>query len=499
MSSDLVPTLTDLFDRAIAGAADPGVRGRLEESRARLVGPLRLAIAGKVKAGKSTLLNAVLGEELAPTDAGECTRVVTWYERGDSPQVMVHPLDGPPVLRPWSRETGALEVDLGPMTAAEVSRIHVAWPTSRLDDLTILDTPGIASISADISERTHRVLAADDGRTPVADAVLYLMRHTHASDIRFLEAFHDDDLAHGTPMNSIGVLSRADEIGSCRLDSMEVAAGIARRYERDPRMKRLCSVIVPVDGLLAHAATTLRESEYAMLAEVAAAPQAEIEELLLTADRFARRPTVVRLAEPDRDRLLDRYGLFGVRLSVDLIRSGAVGSATELAADLARRSGLDRLRSVVLRQFELRSRVLKARSALAVLIDVLREGLVEDAAALFAAAEHLSASTHEFEEVRLLGSLRSGQVEIRANRVDELDRLLGGEGHDPCSRLGLPAGSGPDEVRAAALAALGPWQRLAEHPLSSRSLQMAARVATRTLEGLVAEASAAEPDPLPSA
>jgi hypothetical protein len=389
-------------------------------------------------------------------------------------------------------------VDLGRLTAAEVSRINVAWPTSRLRDLTVLDTPGIASISTDISERTHRVLAADDGRTPVADAVLYLLRHTHASDIRFLESFHDDDLAHGTPMNSVGVLSRADEIGSCRLDSMEVAAGIARRYVRDPRMRRLCSVIVPVDGLLAYAATTLTEDEYAMLAAVAAAPQPEIEELLLTADRFARRATSVPLVELDRERLLDRFGLFGVRLSVDLIRTGAVSSATELAADLAGRSGLDRLRSVVLRQFEQRSRVLKARSALVVLIDVLREGLVDDAPALFAAAEELSASTHEFEEVRLLGSLRSGQIEIRSDRADELDRLLGGEGHDPYARLGLPTGATSDEVRAAAVAALGPWQRLAEHPLSSRSVQMAARAATRTLEGIVAHASEVEAiDPLP--
>ena len=117
------------------------------------------------------------------------------------------------MTRPWNRESGALEVDLGELSAADVDRIEVGWPTSRLRDLTILDTPGIASISADISARTHRVLAADDGRVPVADAVLYLMRHTHASDVRFLESFHDDELAHGTPMNSVGVLSRADEIG----------------------------------------------------------------------------------------------------------------------------------------------------------------------------------------------------------------------------------------------------------------------------------------------
>ena len=39
----------------------------------RLDEPLRVAIAGKVKAGKSTLLNALVGEQVAPTDAGECT------------------------------------------------------------------------------------------------------------------------------------------------------------------------------------------------------------------------------------------------------------------------------------------------------------------------------------------------------------------------------------------------------------------------------------------
>ena len=49
----------------------------ISELRARLHEPLRLAIAGMVKAGKSTLLNAMLGEQIAPTDTGECTRVVT--------------------------------------------------------------------------------------------------------------------------------------------------------------------------------------------------------------------------------------------------------------------------------------------------------------------------------------------------------------------------------------------------------------------------------------
>jgi hypothetical protein len=328
---------------------------------------------------------------------------------------------------------------------------------------------------------------------PVADAVLYLMRHTHARDVRFLESFHDDELAHGTPMNSIGVLSRADEIGSCRLDAMEVAGRIAQRYERDPRIRRLCPVIVPVDGLLAHASGTLREREFALLHAIARAPRSEVGELLLTADRFLLRPTVIALTESDRTLLMDRLGLFGVRLAVELISNGEVGTASELAAQLAERSGLDRLRSVLQSQFDRRSRILKARSALAELSDVLRSGGCSQSGQLLGAVEELAAGTHEIAEVRLLSSLRSEPLELKAERLVELDRLLGGSGHDPASRLGLAADAGPQEVYDAALAALGGWQRTAEHPLSSRQVQTAARVAIRTLEGLVAASRTGPP------
>ena len=61
-------------------------------------------------------------------------------------------------------------------------------------------------------------------------------------------------------MNTVGVLSRADEIGSARLDAMEVAERVARRYEAEPRLHRLCPVVVPVNGLLGHAGATLREA-----------------------------------------------------------------------------------------------------------------------------------------------------------------------------------------------------------------------------------------------
>jgi hypothetical protein len=458
---------------------------QIESIGQRMQGPLRLAIAGKVKAGKSTLLNAMLGEELAATDAGECTQIVTWYQRDDTPRVTMFPFEGEPQSRPFRRSGGVLEVDLGGHEPATIERLEIGWPTPRLRELTIADTPGISSISTEVSARTHRFLAAEQERPPAVDAVVYLLRHTHASDAHFLESFHDDELAHGSPMNVIGILSRADEIGSCRMDSLEVADRVASRYQADGRLRRLCPIVIPVAGLLGFGGATLRETEFRALAQIAALPGPERGQLLLTADRFCTRFSA-DVTELERAHLLQRFGLFGARLSVEMIAAGVTPDATTLAQELVRRSGLDRLRGVLARQFTQRSRVLKARSALTAVKAVLAADGCTGSASLRSRVEQIEAGTHAFEELRLLIGLRSEELGLSEERREELDRILGGSGHDPARRLGLDETAGTEEITTAALAALQRWQRVAEHPISSRAVQLTARGACRTLEGIVA-------------
>ncbi len=489
MADSLTAAVDELLRSAEADATSGDAAQTLAEARRRLTEPLRVAIAGKVKAGKSTLLNALLGETLAATDAGECTRIITWYRRAERPEVLVQPRSGPARARPFDRSSGALEVDLGGLSAADVDHLDIGWPTQRLTDLTLIDTPGIASLSTDLSAETYRALAPDDDRPAQADAVLYLLRHAHASDVRFLESFHDDELAHGTSMNAVGVLGRADEIGSGTPDALEVARRVGERYQHDPRLRRLCPVIVPVSGLLGLAGETLREQEHRALHELAAAPAGEVTSLLLTADRFARRPSSLPVTETDRAHLLERLGLFGVRLAVELLRTGTAVSAADLRAELITRSGLTQLRGVLMVQFTRRARVLKARSALATLGGVLAGGGVRGTDALRARSEEVAAEAHEFVEVRLLNQLRSGALELPDERTAELERLLGALGHDPATRLGVPPDTPPDELRRLSTEALARWRRLAGHPLSDRGVQVAAAVATRSLEGMIAEGS----------
>ncbi len=64
-----------------------------------------------------------------------------------------------------------------------------------------------------------------------------------------------------------------------------------------------------------------------------------------------------------RAQLADRFGLFGIRMAVTLIRLGTKDSPT-LAAELVERSGLDELRQVIDIQFGQRADQLKTHSAL---------------------------------------------------------------------------------------------------------------------------------------
>ena len=267
---------------------DPAAMTVLSDLDRRLREPLRVAIAGMVKAGKSTLLNAMLGEKLAPTDAGECTRVVTWYRYSATPTITLHPHEGPPRRMPIHREEGRLVLELGDISPEETAWIDVGWPSTGLRSLILIDTPGIASLSKDVSARSTEFLVPDTEPSS-ADAIVYLMRHMHASDLKFLESFRDTAAGASQTVNAVAVLSRADEIGAGRIDSLLSAGKVARRYEKDGELASLSLGVVPVAGLLAESARTMREDEFGSFQELAALDRKARESLMVSADRFVRR------------------------------------------------------------------------------------------------------------------------------------------------------------------------------------------------------------------
>ena len=67
---------------------------KLDDLERRLREPVRVAVVGRVNAGKSTLVNALLAQRVAPTDISECTRLVTWFHYGHPQRIEIELIDG---------------------------------------------------------------------------------------------------------------------------------------------------------------------------------------------------------------------------------------------------------------------------------------------------------------------------------------------------------------------------------------------------------------------
>lgn len=474
--------MTGLADRAhsmLREAMDlyrdsPRANNWLRRHVDRLAEPLRVAVAGQPEAGKSTLINSLVGEEIAPLSVEEGSQVLAWYRGGMNPRAQVYPTQAPPRDVPAARMGGRLHIDLEGWRSDQLDRVVVDWPSRTLRGLTLIDTPGI-----DSSEVGSRI-SLD------ADAVLYLMRQPHSTDVGFLQSLQDHPIARETPVNSLVVLSRADEVGGGRIDALTSAKRLARRYRTDVGLTGLCQNVIAVSGLLAHAGRTLTDDELVSLGVLAEAPRRALEIAMVSADRFVGDGVALRLDARTRLALLERFGMFGIRLVTTLIRQGFT-TVDGLSAELVTRSGLGELRDSIRQCFTDRHDVLKARSALLALEVVLRMEPRPAARRLVSALEALVVSAHDFRELRLLAALHGGRTALPDPLADEARRLVGGIGTELPARLGFEREASGHELHDAVSDALRRWQEQAQNHSLGTVQRRAARVVVRSCEGMVAQ------------
>ena len=431
MSVPVEVAVRDLLDtaRALYGGDAPA---QLDDLERRLAEPLRLAIAGIVKAGKSTLLNAIVGERVAATDAGECTRLVTWYRHATTRSVSVVARDGTSTRLPIHRAAaGHFAFDLN-LPVDDVDRVEVGWPAP--------------------------------------------------ADMRFLAAFRDTAAGSSRTVNAIAVLSRADEIGSGRIDSLLSASKVARRYELDEHLRALALGVFPVAGLLAEGARTMRQNEFEGLRELAGLAREDREALLVSADRFVRLTGITTLGTDERRALMSRFGIFGVRLAASLIRAG-VPDAPALTSEMTRQSGLDDLVEFVDGQFIGRTVALKAHGILEVLRVLLDQHPVDGASELEEGIERVSLRLSDVDELTLLSRARIEGLGLGA-REDEAIRIVGGHGVAVHDRLGMDAGAEPIRLRQRLVERLDGWRAASHDPANDRRAVEAHEVVIRTLEEL---------------
>jgi len=474
----------------------------LDEVLRRLAAPLQVAVAGRIKSGKSTLVNALIGRRVAPTDVGECTRLVTRFQYGTVDRVEVVLRDGRRQAIPFDA-TGMIPADLD-HPLEEISHLEGYLTNAVLHDITVIDTPGLGSMDDASVARTEALLAAAPSpegseldpvsRSAVAgaEAVLYVVTQSvRADDQQVLAAFTAATAARDAgPVNAIAVLNKADTIAPESVQGADrdvwTAATVLGARQAAALRPRVADVL-PMVGLLAETAETgaFTSADADALRALAGCDEATRLAMLLSADLFTTMDAPVPAAV--RGRLLERLDLYGVRVALAAIDAQPGITAGDLRRRLLDASGLDALRARLDAVFRARADGIKAAAALASIAALAHgSGDPGERQRVHDAIEVLlqKPEAHQLRMLEALTLVTSGAVAMPEDLAAEVVRVGGSA--VVAEQLGLP-GRPLAELAGYALERAGWWRSFASFgatPAQSRVAHVVHRAYFLIWQGL---------------
>ena len=394
--------------------------------------PPRIIVVGRLKAGKSTLVNALIGAPVAETAALEATNVVTVYQDGSPSRAEVVGTDG----RRYPVAVHQDRVSRLPLESPDIRFVDRWLPSAALRQTTLIDTPGLSTLTVANDAATRRVtidgFEQTQGASVDADAAVFLFdAEPRADEIEFLQSLPF------TPLNMLGVLSRADAFGQGALgrrDPLEHATEHASRLAG--RLNRLVSAVVPISGLMAQTSHT------GMLTEQMAAQLAQLQPLspLDVVHTFDDDTAPSALPLEARIRLLELLGEYGVLNGRTVARSGAAS----LNAWLSERSGIGRLNALLQSSI---ARFAVLHRAHRILEQMDRLAFTHPARDQIRSLTTSLRTTPQLHMVAVLEDYqRMLRTDPRAAATEELATIL--TGGTPAEQVGLPADAPAHAVTA---------------------------------------------------
>lgn len=357
----------------------------LKNLQQELNAPCVLAFAGKVKAGKSYLVNALLGVDLAMTGTTETTATINIFKYGTPPYrdkpILCQYVDG---SKEWKDKAfldslqGTSEASLA--QTAKIDRlIFYIEDNPMLSDITLVDTPGIgAEVGEDgdshqIHTDAYFKLRSRHQQETVnlsssADAMIYLFNTVPTeTDKAFLDALYEG--GNGlTSLNGIGVLSKIDK----DINQIDNIPKFKSMFERE--LFTIMPISATIDKYL-----KIIKSLPRLAAQVKSGfdSDAHFEFAIGHPDKFLH-PNLpyCRLPIEERRAIVDLFGNHDLSWStVKIIISELYYSCNiELSVNkLKEYSGIDELRSVIHEHFFKRFRLLRCNKVLNEISKLLRE------------------------------------------------------------------------------------------------------------------------------
>ncbi len=199
------------------------LRREVEEERLPALesGTLTLVVLGEFNHGKSTVINALLGEEVLPMGITPTTAQITHLVHGEEKSArMKLPRQGD--FKPLDIEDLGAAIKDSADDGDDPEFVELAYPNDFLEQgLVLVDTPGVNDISRQKVEITY-------GYLPRADVILYVLDATQVlkkSEIHFIR----DRLLKANRDRILFVLGKVDALGE--EDAREVEAYARQRLE----------------------------------------------------------------------------------------------------------------------------------------------------------------------------------------------------------------------------------------------------------------------------
>ncbi len=177
----------------------------IDAGKGNLQNPLKVVILGEVKAGKSTLINSLIGKKVSFTDVNEATTTIIEIKYAENEKITVVKEDAKDNIQFNSLEDLHAFINKSRKqqdSLNKVKKIEVYTSKDRLKEITIVDTPGLNTITKENADRTENYIAQ-------SDVILWVLNSNHLgqSDVT---AKIEEVMDYGKPI--ICVANRIDEI-----------------------------------------------------------------------------------------------------------------------------------------------------------------------------------------------------------------------------------------------------------------------------------------------
>lgn len=271
--------LQDALQSGAARLRKTGLPGelatRLERLAAEVPEPCVVAVVGRVKAGKSTFINALLGVDLAVVGAKETTATINYFRYGTAdPQfpVRCHWRDGKVTSESRQFLDSLQGTDIQTLCKADsIKYLEYYLQNPYLEHITLVDTPGTGSVVDEHQNRTAEFLALnsqlrnrhdeDTWRSgSEADAVIYLIGEVpRTEDQEFLNAFKLVTQGQSSPLNAIGIMAQIDLYDDIVKHREQKAAKIAEQLQDS------LNTVIPVSAGIQRALESLLANDKVLL------------------------------------------------------------------------------------------------------------------------------------------------------------------------------------------------------------------------------------------